>query len=89
MANFVTLKVEYGPSIDVAVEKIVVRETNEYLGVGGRIADVRFPSGELKEGCQISITKNKDKKEVLHVDGEPIAQSEFSKHEYCSNNHDY
>jgi len=88
MAKYVTLGIQYGSTIDFALEMIVVQDTDKYLGVGGWICNVILPSGEFKEQARISISVA-NKREQLFLDGKTISNSELSNYRFCFNNNDY
>lgn len=80
---------EPGSSMDYAKEKIVIKETNKYLGCGGYICDIINPEGKKVKGVTLSITKNKENKERLSIDGILISKEETLLYSFKLNNNDF
>jgi len=93
MNNFIKLIIESGSNIDIAREKIVIEDTkgnkNIYLGQGSRICDIKYPFGGYKEQQNLSVTVNKNKEEVVSINGIPILTRDLEFYEFRFNNLDF
>ena len=89
MEKFLTLTIEFGSKIDIAVEKIIIKETGKYIGIGSRIVDILHPNGTINKQCDFTITRNKNREEQLSIDGEIIPSEYIGFNKYCFNNFDY
>lgn len=89
MAEFVRLKRVPGSSLDIAKKFVVVEKTNEAIGQGGYICDVKLPSGEVMEGCYFSISINYESNEMeAFLLLELVSDKKLKDLLFCFNNFD-
>ncbi|MGB0925233.1 MAG: hypothetical protein ACPGTS_00825 [Minisyncoccia bacterium] len=92
--KFVTLEREYGSEMSRALRMVIIKETNEYLGVGGRICDMKKNNGKV-ETVNLSIVKYANTKEenvLVQQSGQAyrkLSDQELEKIKFCFNNLDY
>lgn len=89
MKDYVSLGLETGSTMDIALEKIIVIETNEHFGVGSRFCSYLHNDGTSKSEVDFSISLSDDKREELYLDGKHIPKNEFSDYRFRFTNNDY
>ena len=95
MAKFFHLHRAYGSKSDLAKRLVVIRETGKYVGQGGRLANVRYLTGETKNELMLSIVKNSKDEEIIVLEETPgkdpriIPDNELRDLEFDLSNFDY
>lgn len=90
MEKFVRLKRVYGSSRDIAKKLVINEKTNMAIGQGGYICDVmKLPSGEIIEGCSLSISVNSENDEMeVYLLRELVSDKRLNNLLFCFNNFD-
>ena len=65
MSKYVRLQRAHNSSAAIVKRSVVIKGTRKSIGQGGRLCDVKYPSGKVKKEIMLSVVESTKNEEII------------------------